>query len=607
MKKSLKSLLLLAFLMVSAVACKYDDGELWNKVNSLDDRLTSIETQLSQMNSDISSLSTVVNALQNKVYVASVDEVENGYQITFTDGKKVTITNGKDGADAPVISVDEYEGKYYWVQIIGEARSWLTDKNGAKIPVTGDDGITPILKVNTEGYWVISYDRGITFALLLDETNNPVKAVGKDGSDGKDGVNGSNGSDGDSFFNDVRVENGELVLVLADGTELKLPLETTEELPEYIALTDNLGDFDYAILGLNGSGYFYEFQEGSTELPKRLTVYDGNNDLVQVVVNFNSEGLPVNILSEEFTVVLANHENNKVDAVIITKEGKSAILEDVELEDITWEEYKNYLAGASLSRAVSRSAIKWINAGVGALSCGLSIAAAPTGVGIALTAISCGGAIMSIADAAGWIETPDGVAIGSTVVGHYVNLGSCAGATNPAGVAACLAGLVGNVTAIADLIETLNNDDITLGEGALASGNGDIKITLTWDNYADIDLHCVDPSGYHIYYADKQSTTGGFLDYDNTEAYGPENIYFNPAPEGQYNVYLHYYAENNGVSSVNYKVVIFREGIGDTYTGTISGKGATVPISTFLVGSISNTRGTVPFRTIDWNKLPIKY
>lgn len=150
--------------MVAAVACKYDDGELWDKVNSLDDRLTSIETQLSQMNSDISSLSTIVNALQNKIYVTSVDEVENGYQITFTDGKKITITNGKDGADgkdgvngadgkdAPIISVDEFEGKYYWAQIIDGDKSWLTDKNGAKIPVTGENGITPIMKVNAEGY-----------------------------------------------------------------------------------------------------------------------------------------------------------------------------------------------------------------------------------------------------------------------------------------------------------------------------------------------------------------------------------------------------------------------------------------------------------------------
>ena len=173
MKRAINSLLLLSFSMIIAVSCKYDDGELWNKVNSLDDRLNSIETQLTQMNSDINSLSTIVNALQNNVYVSSVNEIDNGHQITFTDGKTVTIYNGKDGADMPIISVEEFEGKYYWVQIINGNKSWLTDKNGAKIPVTGEDGVTPIIKVNAEGYWVISYDGGIDYEYLLDQTNNP--------------------------------------------------------------------------------------------------------------------------------------------------------------------------------------------------------------------------------------------------------------------------------------------------------------------------------------------------------------------------------------------------------------------------------------------------
>lgn len=81
MKKFFKNVMMLAFLMVTVASCKYDDGELWDKVNSLDDRLTSIEAKLTQMNSDISTLSSIVNALQNNVYVASVDEIENGIRL----------------------------------------------------------------------------------------------------------------------------------------------------------------------------------------------------------------------------------------------------------------------------------------------------------------------------------------------------------------------------------------------------------------------------------------------------------------------------------------------------------------------------------------------
>ena len=251
MKKNLEKLLLFIVMSIAIVGCKYDDGELWDKVNSLDNRLTQIEAQLSQMNADINSISTIVNALQDKVYVTSVKETENGYQITFTDGKTVKITNGKDGEngkDAPVISVDEFEGKYYWVQIINGTKSWLTDADGAKIPVTGDDGVTPILKVNTEGYWVISYDRGITFTLLLDETNNPVKAVGKDGEDG------TNGSSGDSFFKSVKVEGDEVVMTLTDGTILRIPISTPSSKEEFVKLTKDLGDWDEAYV--TNHGYF---------------------------------------------------------------------------------------------------------------------------------------------------------------------------------------------------------------------------------------------------------------------------------------------------------------------------------------------------------------
>lgn len=223
--------MLLAFLLVGVGACKYDDDALWDKVNSLDDRVTAVEGQLEQTNSGLSAISTILNALQDNVYVESVTETEDGYQIKFSDGESVTIKDGKDGKDAPVIGVDEFEGKYYWVRIIDGVKSWLTDEGGNKLPVTGEDAVTPQLKVNADGYWLVSYDGGATFDLLQDENGNPVKAIGEDGKDG---------TDGDSFFSDVRIEGDELVLTLADGTVLRIaiannlkPLLIINEVDEY--------------------------------------------------------------------------------------------------------------------------------------------------------------------------------------------------------------------------------------------------------------------------------------------------------------------------------------------------------------------------------------
>lgn len=600
----LKRLLLWTLLLISVVACKYDDEALWDKVNSLDDRVTSLEEQLSQMNSDINSMSTIVNALENSVTVSNVtNNTDGSYEITFSDGQKITVKNGKDGTDAPIIGIDQLDGVYYWTQTVNGTKSWLTDSDGNKIPVAGAGAVTPRLKVSADGYWMVSYDNGVSYTQILDDNGRPVKAVGRDGQDG------SSGSDGDSFFSDVKVENGELVLTLMDGTEVKIAItgDGEEELLDYIYFDNNLGDrIDVAILGLDGSGYFYEYQEANPNIPQRVSIYDGNNEKLNLEVNFNEEGLPANILSEEFSIVLGNYENDMFDAVIITKSGESQIIEDIALDGITMDEYLNGLSSIT-TRAASRSVLTWTNAIISAVGCGLSIAAAPTGVGLALTIIGCTGAILDVANAAGWLETPTGIAEINLLIGHYANIASCADLKKPVEVYGCFTGLIGNVTSIADYIFDENEDDVALGEGALMSGNGNIKITLTWDNYSDIDLHCIDPSGYHIYYADKTSTTGGFLDYDNVQGFGPENIFFNPAPEGAYHVYLHYFASKQGVTSVNYKVVIFNNGVGQTYEGTISGEGSTVDIATILFGTITNeTRSSDYLCPIDWNNLPAK-
>ena len=221
MKKNVFVSLLLVVALASS--CKYDDAALWDKVNSLDNRLNNIEAQLTMMNSDINSMSSVVNALQGYVYVSGVSEVENGYVIKFSDGKTATIANGKDGengkdgqdgkdgANAPVIGFDkDTDGNYYWTQTIDGVQTWLTDAYGAKVPVTGESGKTPLLKVNANGYWMVSYDNGVTYMQVLDANGNPVKAVGEDGEDGYNS---------NSWFDNVTYDSTTGVLTLVINGE----------------------------------------------------------------------------------------------------------------------------------------------------------------------------------------------------------------------------------------------------------------------------------------------------------------------------------------------------------------------------------------------------
>lgn len=71
----------------------------------------------------------------------------------------------------------------------------------------------------------------------------------------------------------------------------------------------------------------------------------------------------------------------------------------------------------------------------------------------------------------------------------------------------------------------------------LRLGTGALQISLSWSTPTDQDLHVVDPSATEIYFANKLSSTGGELDRDDINGYGPENIFWlDNAPDGSYKV-----------------------------------------------------------------------
>lgn len=147
----------------------------WDKVNSLDDRVASIEKQLKSLNNDIISIVALVEALQSWLYLTNVTTLGDGYTLTFSDGSHIVVADGKDGKNAPVINVRYYNGRYYWVQTIDGETTWLNDSDGNKIPASGTDAITPLLKVDSDGYWIISYDEDYTYSRLFDEYGKAVK------------------------------------------------------------------------------------------------------------------------------------------------------------------------------------------------------------------------------------------------------------------------------------------------------------------------------------------------------------------------------------------------------------------------------------------------
>jgi hypothetical protein len=71
----------------------------------------------------------------------------------------------------------------------------------------------------------------------------------------------------------------------------------------------------------------------------------------------------------------------------------------------------------------------------------------------------------------------------------------------------------------------------------LRLGTGSLQVSLSWTNGTDQDLYVTDPLGAVIYYSSKRSPSGGALDRDDTDGYGPENIFWTDnAPDGVYNI-----------------------------------------------------------------------
>lgn len=211
-----KLLYLVGMLMLCLTGC-YNDDDLWNAVDNLDERVTTIEQKLTALNSDIAAMKTAIAALQGGAVITDVTTTTTGYLLTLSNGDHLTLTNGSDGVDgdsAPVIGVAKEGDIYYWTITVDGDTSWLLDDDGQRMPVTttgadgvkGDPGVTPIIGVDAEGYWTV--DTGDGPVVITDAEGRPIRAEG---------------AEGDSFFRSVTVTDSEVVMTLADGTVISIP------------------------------------------------------------------------------------------------------------------------------------------------------------------------------------------------------------------------------------------------------------------------------------------------------------------------------------------------------------------------------------------------
>lgn len=222
----------LALLMTFAAACNdYDDSKLWDSLNEVKKRVEALETAVAKLNTDVSAMQTLVEKLNENVYVADVKTNADGsYTIYFTDNTDITITNGKDGAAAPVIGVKkDTDDIYYWTLTpAGGTPEWLLS-DGQKIPVTAE-AVVPLLKIDDKGFWVISTDKGATWNYITDDKDQPVSALGQGGVS-------------DSFFKEVSQDGAYAYFTLMDGTTITVAMRSDFYL--LVKMVPALGTYAY--------------------------------------------------------------------------------------------------------------------------------------------------------------------------------------------------------------------------------------------------------------------------------------------------------------------------------------------------------------------------
>ncbi len=156
----LVSLLFISSSLSLLPSCSNSDDDLRTSIDQLDDRLTALENAVASMKTQIESVKTITDVLNSKGFVESVTEDANGnILVKFSNGKETLINKGD--TSAPLITVKEEDGVFYWAKDLNGTVEFLLDGNNNKMPVSG---ITPQIRINAiTKEWETSVDNGKTW------------------------------------------------------------------------------------------------------------------------------------------------------------------------------------------------------------------------------------------------------------------------------------------------------------------------------------------------------------------------------------------------------------------------------------------------------------
>lgn len=162
-------------------------------LDPVNERIDNLENELNELQAEINKIREAWESYKVVTDIQTLpDSEENGWLLKFTDGSSIIISNGQNG-------------------------------------------VTPVVRIDAEGFWEVSYD-GTTYEFITDSEGNKINAIGingNDGNDGNDGLDGNDGIDGNDGKDGecVRVvvnDSGNYSFEIYDPKTPDIPLETID-------------------------------------------------------------------------------------------------------------------------------------------------------------------------------------------------------------------------------------------------------------------------------------------------------------------------------------------------------------------------------------------
>ena len=319
----------------------------------------------------------------------------------------------------------------------------------------------------------------------------------------------------------------------------------------------------------------------SNTIPTEIFYKQGNNPALHIWLD--DQGMPEKAMVDDVLMMFQNIRPNLIDVGVLYQ-GQIEILRDIEFDhEFLQYKLKTLKEGLGLDNTLS-----WVGVVVDGVGCigGVAGAKFTGGASLILSKLTCKGFIAGITKKTIVKAVDNEIFTEGVNTWGLMEVIASADTPSPGGV---ISGIGSIIWGYNHYINN-NEENINLLAGILQGGHGDIQVTLTWNSVCDLDLWVTDPYGETIKWNNSTSASGGFLDYDNTYAYGPENVFWSAgdAPSGTYQVRVDYFS-GSGTSTYSVLIIVGDQVLnnGQPFTGQIS-PNQTIHVTNFSYGTKSD-------------------